>query len=161
VFVTDGTTSGAFGGVAGGDAICAAEASDAGLGGAFVAWLSVYDGNNPSTVHARDRLVTDAGWYLPGAGNTLVWSGPNEIAAGNPPPVSVNRNARGLVVGNGTIAWTGTEPDGGATGSDCTGWTVAGTTPGTGGRIGVTSGTWTNYANTLCSSMNHLYCFQK
>ncbi len=56
VFVTSTTTDGAFGGLAGGDAICAARASAAGLTGTFIAYLS------SSTTDAPSRLSTSRGW---------------------------------------------------------------------------------------------------
>ena len=52
VFVTSAAYAGGnLGGVLGADAICAQHATDAGLGGAWTAWLS------NSTINAKDRLV--------------------------------------------------------------------------------------------------------
>src|SRR5690606_4557544 len=57
VFVTSTTHEPAsLGGLAGGDAICAARAEAAGLPGTYVAWLST------ATVDARDRLGSARGW---------------------------------------------------------------------------------------------------
>lgn len=56
VFVTSTTTNGAFGGLAGGDAICATRATAAGLTGTFIAYLS------DSVTDAPSRLATSRGW---------------------------------------------------------------------------------------------------
>ena len=48
VFVTSTSTTGNIGGVAGADAICAAQANAAGLSGRFLAWLSDTRGASPS-----------------------------------------------------------------------------------------------------------------
>lgn len=60
MFVTSTRTSpGALGGLTGADALCNARASDAGLQGTYVAWLST------STVDAYTRLGTARGWVRP------------------------------------------------------------------------------------------------
>src|SRR5579862_10016198 len=51
VFATAGVHTGALGGIAGADTICAQEAASAGLAGHYVAWLST------TTVAASSRLV--------------------------------------------------------------------------------------------------------
>src|SRR5690348_11017356 len=55
-FVTRSVLPGNFGGIDVADGLCNTEASDAGLGGTFVAWLST------SAVDARDRLDGSRGW---------------------------------------------------------------------------------------------------
>jgi hypothetical protein len=56
VFVASTPITGALGGIAGGDAICAARATAAGLNGTFIAYLS------SSTLDAPSRLSTSRGW---------------------------------------------------------------------------------------------------
>lgn len=56
VFVTSTDTDGAFGGLAGGDAICATRAAAAGLTGTFIAYLS------DSTTAAPSRIAASRGW---------------------------------------------------------------------------------------------------
>lgn len=56
VFVTSTTTDGAFGGIAGGDAICEARATAVGLTGDFIAFVS------DTTTSATSRLSTSRGW---------------------------------------------------------------------------------------------------
>jgi hypothetical protein len=152
VFVTQKTVTGAFGGLTEGDEVCKGEANDAGLGGTFVAWLST------STVDAKSRLVTDAGWYLLGPDAGAVFTGPSAIANGSFPKVPITRDARGQNVDGGV--WTGTRQDGTTYASDCTGWK---TTSGTGvpGLVGAQDETWTGAAPDFCNVTKRLICFEK
>jgi hypothetical protein len=59
-FVTSATTTGAMGGVAGADALCMTAASNAGLPGTFIAFLS------SQAQAASDRLVGSRGWVRTG-----------------------------------------------------------------------------------------------
>lgn len=153
VFVTERTVAGNFGGIAGGDAICAAEAADAGLGGQFVAWVS----NGSDDFDARSRFVTDAGWSLTNDGGE-VFSGPSAMANVGGPKVGIARNARGETV-SGQV-WTGLWGDGVRYGKDCAGWTTT-QNDGVPGDIGATTASWTGAAPDFCIAEKRLYCFQK
>ena len=62
VFVTSTTSGPDLGGLAGADTVCNTLAADAGLGGAWVAWLST------QSVNAEDRLTPGSGPFVRAAG---------------------------------------------------------------------------------------------
>lgn len=160
VFATQGTTNGAFGGVAGGNAICQAAATAAGLSGTYKAWLSDGLGASPGKTFTRSSqpyvLVTGAlvasNWAALVAvnGSTLLTHSINVDQFGN------------AIVGN---AWTGTNEAGAAwvdPNYSCFGWTNNGS--GAYGEVGAvadSSTTWTKYTQYQCSMPNHLYCFEQ
>jgi hypothetical protein len=154
VFVTQRSVAGNFGGLAGGDIICAAEAADAGLGGQFVAWLA---NGNPS-FQAKSRFATDAGWYLTNDGGE-VFSGPSALNNANGPKVGINRTARGEILDGGQV-WTGLYGDGVPIGKDCVGWTTT-LDDGVPGNVGSTATTWSVAAPDYCNTEKRLYCFEK
>lgn len=154
VFVTERTISGNIGGLGGGDAICAAEAADAGLAGQFVAWLS----NGDDAFNAKSRFLGDAGWYLTNDGGE-VFTGPSAMTNTSAPKVGIDRTARGQTIGGGQ-AWTGLWGDGARFGKDCTGWTST-QNDGVPGDIGATTSGWTGAAPDFCTAEKRLYCFQR
>jgi hypothetical protein len=154
VFVTQRTVDGNFGGLDAGDAICAAEAADAGLGGSFVAWLS----NGLDEFNAKSRFVTDAGWYLTGDGGE-VFSGPPAMTNVSAPQVGINRTAYAQIIPVGQV-WTGLWGDGLPYGKDCAGWTTT-QNDGVPGDIGATTTGWTGAAPDFCTAEKRLICFQK
>ncbi len=159
VFVTRQTTTGAFGGLAGGDAICNAEALDAGLAGdGFVAWLSNVTGGAP--VDAIDRLTTpDGGWFR--VDGQQVFDGKQSIAAEGNPKVAIELDAWGVAVVAPLEAFTATYEDGrGHTNPDCASWTLLGEL-GVRGIVGATDKKWTNGVNDSCAKPGHLICFER
>lgn len=154
VFVTRATPLGGFGGLVGGDAICQAEALDAGVGGVFVAWLST---SGAVVVDARSRLSGDAGWSLVDGGE--VFARPSSIAAGSYPETGITRTAWGETV-TGTV-WTATRETGERyDGADCVAWTDV-NAGGVVGVVGATDGTWTSSATDYCNVPRRLLCFEK
>jgi hypothetical protein len=114
VFVTLSAHDGAFGGEALADATCQQSASDAGLAGTYVAWLS-----GPTT-DARDKLAGASGWVRVDGepfANTV-----DDLLDGRIfyPPALTATGAR-LDVG----LWTATGPDGryDSAGGNCENWT--------------------------------------
>lgn len=155
VFVTRKTLAGDFGGFASADALCTAEAADAGLGGSFVAWLSVA-GKKP--VDALSRLSDRAGgWSLVDGGE--VFASKDAIATSTFPKLGIAQTAYGETTSG--RAWTGTRPSGAAETADCTEWMKAAVdVAGVEGIVGAEDGTWTSAASDYCTNANHLICFE-
>jgi hypothetical protein len=155
VFVTQALRTGANGGTAGADEVCAQEAKTANLVGEFVAWLST------PTSKAIDKLRTDAGFIRPD-GKPL-WNSRADIAAGVGPENPITLDVRGKELTGFTQVWTGTDGNGAPTATNCTDWTtnVTGATGGAGvfGGIGKE---WTQAAAPKdCGESAPLICFEK
>jgi len=136
------------------DLFCADEASAAGLGSSFRAWMSSNEGD------AIDRLPNDADWSLPvaGAAAQLVFPSRSSMDQGQPPLQPLSRGASGIPLTDAeSRVWTGTSAMGRATGVDCTNWTVFGT--GTAGRTGTVSSSWTSAGPASCDAKLHVFCF--
>ena len=158
IFVTkDSTEAGELGGLAGADAMCQAEAADAGLEGAerFKAWLS--DSNNsPST-----RFVTREARYVLVDGSLVAddWNDLIDGQLSHP----IDRHVDGTPANS--VLWTATLPNGDAAdnGSFCANWTETelmelveiGSTQQTGTK-------WTFFEDfpSYCSDVSRLYCFE-
>lgn len=155
VFVTSAELPGSFGGLAAADAVCNAEANDAGVGGTFGAWLSI--GSGAMVVDAKSRITGDAGWSLVDGGE--VFASPSAIAAGSYPKLGIVTTVRGATVG-GSV-WTGTRETGDHyEGADCNAWTDA-TKAGVKGLVGATDPAWTAAASDYCNVPRRLICFEK
>src|SRR5688572_1982047 len=152
-FTTQQLYNGAFGGIATADAICANEASTAGLPGQFIALLS------SSTVNARDRLAGSRGWVsttgMPIADQI------DDLFSGGRALGVINHTAGGVELPNVQLfVWTAAAGDGtlDAAGT-CSDWTST-----TGNvRIGfyTRSSPGLTTTGTIACSMNaHLYCFE-
>lgn len=153
VFVTSGTYDGALGGLTGGDAICNTLAGAAGLGGTFVAWLS------DSTTDAKDRL-TGAGPFVSVTG-FLIGNDVVDLTDGLVGAISRDENNQPVSV---TGVWTGTHWDGTWYGLDCQAWTSnmnGGSVRGRSGNKGSSGTSWTSFADGVCFSKRHLYCFEQ
>jgi hypothetical protein len=161
VFVTSSSHQGDFGGLDGGDAICNARASEAGLPGTYVAWLSTQgDGNS-----AADRLNHAAVPYKLVNGETVADDYNDlvtcDVNAANclQHPIDLTETGSGPVVAN---AWTGTLvfPVVEATFDNCLEWqdtraiSTVGATPLT--NIG-----WSMTGLAGCVEFNRFYCFQQ
>ena len=153
VFITSTTTSGAIGGLAGGDAICAARAAAAGLSGTFLAWLG--DGvNGPSTTFTQSTFP-----YVRTDGVTVAndWTDLTDSTLINP----IDRNEFGTFVPISGV-WTGVLPTGVTDVNHCTSWTGVGLA--LAGLSNAISGDWTNSGGAgLCDNVTvfRLYCFEQ
>ncbi len=151
IFATTATPNGAFGGLAGGDAICAAAAASAGLHGTWIAWLS------DSSTNAIDRLDVNSGPFLTMDG-FLIASNKADLTDGTLAN-SITRNEF-----SGTAAafiWTGTLTNGTSGGGNCSDWTSTGGS-GMTGVTGSTSGSWTqNGGGSVCSAPSSLFCIEQ
>lgn len=141
---------GQLGGIARADAVCAARASEAGLGGQFVAWVS------SSTVDAIDRVAGARGWVR--IDGLPIADMPDELAMGELlHPIRTDEYGRDL----------GTEPDFyGATGtfdgrlnSNCNDFTVTNELV-LGGYPFLAGGNWSSSNTVPCADPARLYCFQ-
>ncbi|AKU98008.1 Tryptophan synthase alpha chain [Labilithrix luteola] len=156
VFVISSTVTGNFGGVAQAKTECTQAA--AGLGGTWMAWVSVAGDD------AVDRLTTDGPFRL--VDGTLVATNKAALLAGTLSS-AINKNERGQTV-SGFLAtsWTGTGRNGRSTGDDCQGWTSANQSDiATVGSVTAPDGGWTDVYDAVgsgggCSSTFKLYCFE-
>jgi hypothetical protein len=150
VFVTSRSYApGAFGGLAGADAICANHAAGAGLAGTYVAWLSSSSGD------AKARLGAANGWVRPDGipvAGTLT-----ELSAGRLLfPANLDEN--GARVAAGLRVVTGTSTDGGyAADGDCIDFSN------TNGSVAYgnpdTTLLFSSWDYTGCAGPTALYCF--
>jgi hypothetical protein len=158
VFVTKALRTGANGGPAGADEVCAQEAKIAMLTGTFVAWLST------PTSKAIDKLRTDAAFIT--TDGQILWNKRADIEAGIGPKVPITADSRGMPVTGFTQVWTGADGSGQPTVENCNGWTsnAAGLTGGA-GVFGGTGKEWTQAAAPShlrdCGQSAPLLCFEK
>jgi len=163
-FLSAAEYNGNLGGTAGGDAACQTEATKAGLPGTYKAWLST-SANSPaasSFTQSTLQYVQPDRALTPIAAN---WTGLTTAALTN----GFTFDAQGVAPPSDTDGvWTGTNPDGTATGNDCQGWTVSDANfTGIEGIYSASKPTdWSNASLTggsaqACSSNFHLYCFQQ
>ena len=143
--------AGGAGGLEAGDAICRSEAIAAGLplAGSFKAWLS------SSTVAARDRFGFDGPWYRVD-GVRVAASIADMVDGFLDAPIQMT--ATGAELDRDSV-WTGSNPDGTDSGSNCGDWI---STSGF-GAIGMTSAAeerWSeNFINMGCAAdLARLYC---
>jgi hypothetical protein len=158
VFVTSGTWlgdlkthGGGTDGLDGGNKLCQAAATTAGLGGTWVAWLS------DSTHNAVDR-VTDVGpWYR--MDGMMVFA--NKAGLTGHPMVAINRTENNTVAaGLAAIPFTGTSDGGAKNAATCTDWT-SDTGTGECGQATATNKNWTEFMALSCGVAYSLYCFEQ
>jgi hypothetical protein len=141
-------------GTAAGDAVCQADAASHGFDNPtrFKAWLS------DSGSNAIDRLATNGPWVRPDG--VPVAQSKSELASGEL-FAPLNVNPLGNYQGNQTV-WTGTNPQGMGTSSNCGGW--SGAAANLSGDIGITdrsSSRWTSgFGPQTCDRNGVLYCFE-
>lgn len=154
VFVTSTSTNGNLSGFGGADARCNTLAGQAGLGGQWVAWLSIEAASGDDAV---DRLTNGGAWYL--VTGTRVASSKAALVQ-DALEHSIDRDESGALV-SGQRVWTGTR-DGMAYFGDCNGWKA--TTSNEPGTVGNTSSRDTQWSADLpvgCNVAARVYCFEK
>jgi len=161
VFATSAAFQGDLGGVAGADALCQAAASNAGLSGTFLAWISSNAANDPES-----RFAQSLGPYVL-VDDTILADNWSDLTDGSlDAPIDLDEFGSPR---SGTV-WTGTASDGtvvlggSQAGSACLGWTtnVGGFTEV--GLVGSTSESdfnWTANGSGACIFSNGLYCFEQ
>lgn len=125
VFVTSIDYAPSWGGPEKADKLCTNVANGAGLGGTWVAWVSIGAPNVPDEPINR---ITQYGsnpnagpWYLVDQ-TTKVFA--NVGALSGAPLVPINQDETGGAVGQLIGAWTGTLVGGTASTDDCSGWST-------------------------------------
>lgn len=161
-FVTEALVSGAVGSLVTADALCQMEADAAGLGGAYMAWLSV---DNTQAPVFRFAPHTRA-YVLPGPDSPLLAVG-IEGLIGSIHERGLNRHASGkeLAAAAGcsaeSLVWTGTNNDGTADADTCEGFTSADpAAKGRAGRFTANGAGWTTHCAIECDSELRIYCFE-
>ncbi|MBX3192483.1 MAG: hypothetical protein KF819_36165 [Labilithrix sp.] len=166
VFVTRERWSGDLGGLDGGDARCQAVAADAGLAGAWTAWLS--DGERLDGGAGGTKVLLD-GRPLRLPNGALVAAKATDLASRGPlAPIDVDQHGRPIEAGTGcdnggVPVWTATLSDGGALENediDCGNWSR---TFGAGvvGIVGGGDADWTVACTRPCAQAAALYCFER
>jgi PKD repeat protein len=169
VFATSEGYQGDFGGPADADAICQERATAAGLPGTWTAWLS---DDNTDAIDRIPEPGPDGNYQLVGSGprpwpeTPIVADDLADLTDGLlNAPINVDEYGEDIV----TQVWTGTQPDGTRTVSNCSNWTNAedlfpcpegDPACGSQGDSSQTSGGWTQI-DTLnaCSARISFYCF--
>lgn len=153
-FLTIGIFNGNIGGVAGADAHCQNEASQAGLSGVFKAWLST------AASPAAARLTHSGVPYQRRDGVRVAFNY-TDLTNGTI-ETGIHVTAVGTDLSLTTSAWTGTLFNGNAATQNCNNWTDASAgLSGLNGIAGGIDGTWTNNGVASCSAFRRLYCFQQ
>lgn len=169
VFVTSSVHPCALGGVAGGDSICQARASAAGLPGTYKAWLADASGS-PATRMTRHlgpyQLVTTAviaqGWDDLTDGNLANRIDRTEAGVQlDGPGCDVSRPTCHFICEGGEV-WSNVSSTGNRRMGvgDCSGWTAA--SPGTAGNVGKVDATWTEgVCGQIGSGELPIFCVQQ
>ena len=159
VFVSATAQTGALGGLAGADAICAAEATRSGLAGVFIAYLHRGGGD---TGHPGHRLPLDGGWSRVD-GLAAFLGNPHDVA----PTVPLDLTADAARLDAGERVWTGITTGPSAqcgTGNDDA-WTTTSPTlggAGWGDPSVANAGTWAVHGTlAACTERLHIYCFEQ
>ena len=156
VFVTSTLHTGNLGGLAGADAICTSRALEAGLGGAYRAWLSV---DTPNSSGPNDRLVQSAAPYVRTDGVQVAADYADLIDGQIDNPINVDETGAAVPDSVDPLVFTSTNPDGSVLGG-CVGYTVdAGF--GFGGLYDRTDGGWTLFTEIPCQTPSRLYCVEQ
>lgn len=152
-FVTSTYVHGDFGGVASGDTICNDLATQAGLPGTYMAWLSDAQ-TSPST-----RFTSNGPWEL--VNGTPIASDLADLLDGSLLG-TLDRDESNQLVDHHTAVWTGTNSDGTWSGNDCNGWTsdLRGVSVDA-GDLEADDTDWTNASWFVCWVRSRLYCFQQ
>ena len=151
-------------GIAGANALCQTHATNAGLDGTFLAWVS-HGSNNPSIYF--DRTSDRFPYYLfdtnGGVGARVAdnWIDLTNGDIQNP----INRDENGDIVPSGTRVWTGTRSNvSKGEGNQCNNWVAGGSNQyGSIGSTDHTDALWTYQGGTTarCNQEHRLYCFQQ
>ena len=154
VFVSSTSTNGNLSGFGGADSRCNTLALKAGLGGNWVAWLSIDAASGDDAV---DRITNGGAWYL--VEGTRVAASKSALLQ-DALDHSIDRDESGALV-TGQRVWTGTR-NGIAYFGDCDGWkTTTANEPGTVGNTSSKGTQWTADLPAGCNVTARVYCFEK
>jgi hypothetical protein len=161
VFVTSSVHEGDFGGLAQGDAICNARASEAGLPGTYKAWLSTPGAGNS----AAERFTQSVVPYKLVDGALVANDFADLTSCVLVPPLfclqhGINVTEDADMVGQ-ALVWTGTQEHGGASAFTCGAWDDV-ASAGLSGLSDTPRDLWTIGGGAIqCLATAHLYCFQQ
>ena len=160
VFVSSGTFDGALGGSTGADTTCQATASDAGLSGVWMAWIS------DSTSSPSSRFSRPTVGYVLLDGTTVAADWAALTATGLAHAIDLTETGASLAAASAddSKTWTGTLVNGTLGTPSCSDFTSSTSTAT--GEVGHCTGTgtanWTSaYTTEDCNVSNHVYCFEQ
>ena len=164
MFLTSSTHTGNLGGMSGADAICAARATEAGLGGTYLAWLS----DTTMSPSVRFTQNTSGPYQLP-SGSVIAADWSELISGVLTNGIVEDENGTTIAVTPEQYFWSNTNSTGGAvkgaahhTSATCNFYTTAG-----GGfssfmgLIGSTGSTWTYSLAKACGNEYRLLCVEQ
>jgi hypothetical protein len=160
VFVSSKTYDGKLGGALGADGVCNTLATQAGLGGTWMAWVS------DTTTSPGQRFTKSTVPYRRLDGVVIASSWANLTSSGLSNAIDVTETNASLAAAdsNASKTWTGTTVAGALGTNSCGGFASNAST--TTGAVGHCTGTgtvnWTAaYTTETCSVPNHIYCFEQ
>ena len=156
IFTTQATMDGNLGGIAGADAICASEASTAGLTGTFLAWIS------DSSTTPNSRFSKIQAYRLAPPLATPVASSWADLTDGTL-AVSLDTDATGTaVVALPLNTWTATQSSGLGLAMHCNEWTSndPGDSAAT-GKADLTTSGWSQFSTKTCNQLARLICVEQ
>jgi hypothetical protein len=156
VFVTSTSHAATdLGGFGGADVICNLRASEAGLSGTYVAWLSYADGT-PNLNQVAKHRVPDNAWYK--VTDEIVAYSRADLLDGVLQS-AIDRDERGEL--REVEVWTGTTSNGEFSDSGCGGWSPGGSEATFGDSTDAGPGWTDSGVGRPCSTERSLYCFQQ
>ena len=157
VFRTSRPYLGNFGGLSGGDAICATHATEAELPGTYKAWLS------DSTGTATARLIHSTGPYKLVDGTIIADDWDDLVDGTLDAAIALDEDGAAIdVAAFNSYVWTGTNSAGDRWVSYCRDWTSqSADDTGLAGRGDVATSSWSLSSALTCSLMLRLYCIQQ
>ena len=162
VFVSSAEYQGDLGGVAGADAKCQTLATNAGLGGTWMAWISDNNGSSAPT----NRFTTKSALPYVKVDGTKVadsWADLTDGSLDSP----IDRYETGAPAMGENDVWSNTTPSGAKKPGDyeCYDWTDNGDEPDSNGQIGslmAVNGGWSDVNQTRdCNNNKRIYCFEQ
>jgi len=155
IFVTSGTWNGNLGGLSGADAKCQEAATNAGLPGTYMAWVSTFEDYIYYRVPAGEGFSNY--YYVLVDGTRIaddIWDLTDTSLQ-----TAINKNEFGDTLN--TTTWTGSDAYGNVGDATCLDWTDAtsGVTA-TMGTSSATDGTWSDNGTASCNSLKSLYCIE-
>ena len=152
IFRTDTNQNANLGGIAGADAICAAQALEAGLQGEFKAWLSTI------ASPVADRVTQASGRYVLVDGTRIADDWDDLVDSTILAPINLDANG---MFRSGEV-WTGTLATGASYPSDdCAAFASGTTGVALCGATNSTTATWTENITPACSTQLGLYCIEQ
>ena len=164
IFVTSETYQGNLGGALGADEKCQLLADNAGLDGAFKAWISQSESSSPA--QSWEQHMPFRPYYL--VDDTKIADDWNHLtntnAVDNELHHVINKDENGQLVETAPLrVWTNTNWDGNRVSTDnCNGWTKSGKDwTSKYGSIESTSHNWSWAGGMRCNWLGRLYCIQQ